>query len=156
MPIPWSGCTIFYGASVPKGYGVIWYQGRQTYTHRVAYELANGPIPDGMQVCHKCDVSSCINPTHLFLGTQRDNIHDMMRKGRGKYPGALGNLNSTRKHPEIVQGENNGQAKLSEHLVVEIRRAYSNGKTQVVLAKEYGVGQAQISKIVRRESWPMV
>ncbi len=58
---------------------------KNQYAHRVAYELATGPIPEGMVVCHRCDTPACINPDHLFVGTQQDNIADMHRKGRRVY-----------------------------------------------------------------------
>lgn len=131
----------------------MWYQGRQTYAHRVAYELANGPIPEGMQVCHKCDIPSCVNPSHLFLGTQLDNIRDMMKKGRGKFLGASGERNATRKHPEIVRGENNGRAKRTWKQIEDIRQSYKEGETQVSIAARYGVKQGYISSIILELAW---
>lgn len=65
-----------------RGYGGVWDGVRWTHAHRVAYRLARGPIPDGMEVCHHCDNPTCCNPRHLFLGTQLDNMRDMDRKGR--------------------------------------------------------------------------
>ena len=79
-------CWIFNGAKTPKGYGLIAYKGIEIYTHRITYELHIGPIPEGMLVCHTCDVPSCCNPSHLFLGTSQDNVDNMMDKGReGKF-----------------------------------------------------------------------
>lgn len=78
-------CWLWQGALVNEsGYGCFrGPNGRNVLAHRFAWELTNGPIPDGMFACHRCDVRQCVNPAHLFLGTQQDNIDDMMRKGRG-------------------------------------------------------------------------
>jgi len=85
------GCHIWTGQITGSGYGRIefsHYPGRyRARTHRVAYELAHGPIPEGMLVCHTCDVRLCCNPKHLFLGTYADNYHDMVAKGRSRGKG---------------------------------------------------------------------
>lgn len=77
-----SGCFNFSGALDRKGYGKIGHKGKTCVASRLAYEKAVGQIPEGMNVCHKCDNPQCINPDHLFLGTQKANIHDMLAKGR--------------------------------------------------------------------------
>lgn len=86
---PSSGCWLWTGAIVPFGYGKM-SRGRRggglEPAHRVAWRLFNGPIPFGMSVLHRCDVPACVNPNHLFLGTQADNIHDAMAKGRHSKP----------------------------------------------------------------------
>ena len=81
-----TGCWIWMGAT-SNGYGVASDNGKTQPAHRYSWELHNGPIPEGMQVCHKCDVKPCVNPDHLFIGTQKDNMHDAMRKGRVDYKG---------------------------------------------------------------------
>lgn len=78
-----NGCTLFVGGLSPKGYGVLRDGGKTKLAHRVAYELHVGEIPAGLFVCHSCDNPRCIQPTHLFLGTNGDNVRDMMQKGRG-------------------------------------------------------------------------
>ncbi|WP_350339401.1 HNH endonuclease signature motif containing protein [Paramicrobacterium chengjingii] len=84
-----NGCLEWTGASV-GGYGNIHVNGKSTLTHRLAWELAHGPIPNGMVVCHTCDNPPCCNPEHLFIGTQADNVRDMVSKRR--------HMNSRRTH----------------------------------------------------------
>ena len=104
--------------------------------HRLSWILHNGPIPTGAVVCHRCDNPGCVNPYHLFLGTQKDNLQDAQRKGR------------------MARGERNHHAKLSRNQVLEIRAQYASGNTSTrALATKYGVSQTSISTIVRREVW---
>lgn len=79
-----NGCWEWLGARKPTGYGVFSRTDRSAVrAHRWAYEEFVGPIPAGMSVCHRCDNPPCVNPDHLWLGTQADNVHDMIKKGRG-------------------------------------------------------------------------
>ena len=75
--IPWSGCWLWLGPT-NRGYGSLWYSWIKSLAHRVSWELFRGPIPDGLYVLHKCDIKCCVNPDHLYVGTQADNIQDTM------------------------------------------------------------------------------
>lgn len=100
--------------------------------HRLSWELAHGPIPSGLVVCHKCDNPRCVNPDHLFLGTQRDNIIDSVRKGR---------YNAF------------GKQKLNAAQVLEIRALAARGFRHKDIAARFGVKRHTVTGIVNRKSW---
>lgn len=85
-----TGCWIWHGGRTKKGYGQIWMNGRQELAHRVSWILHHGPIPLGKLVLHECDIYPCVNPGHLFLGTNSDNIKDAIAKGRFAPPRLFG------------------------------------------------------------------
>lgn len=150
--VPFCGCQIWFGPSVPHGYGVLSVNGRQTYAHRASWVLEHGEIPGGLYVLHKCDTPACINVDHLFLGSARDNTKDMVKKNRGNY------ANHARGKDHYFygngyKGENHPGSKLNQSQVDEIRNAYKPGVRQIDLASKYGVKQACISSIVRGKSW---
>lgn len=112
---------------------------QQNTAHRLSYELYYGEIPSGLHVCHRCDNPPCCNPAHLFLGTVRDNMQDMIAKGRANHEG---------KHP------NPAGRKLSESQVKEIKIKILSGKqTLISIAKEYNINISSIKRIKKGESW---
>lgn len=133
VPVPESGCWIWEGYLTKDGYGQITISDKGHRTHRVAWELVNGPIPHGMLVCHRCDTPTCINPNHLFIGSHSDNLRDAMNKGRKQPPPNPG--------------------KLTAEQVVEIRNA---SEKQSVIAKKYGIVQQMVSSIKLRQTWKHV
>lgn len=158
-------CWLWCGAPGGEGYGCIRIAGHAVRAHRVAWELTNGPIPDGLWVLHRCDNRKCVNPAHLFLGTQSDNMRDMHNKGRGYRPGmgpqvppdrrARGMGSGRHTQPESnARGERNGQAKLSAAQVIAIRLRWANGERNAArIGREHGVSGAMIHLIVRRKKW---
>ena len=136
------GCWEWGAGKVLDGYGHFSIAGMAQKAHRVAYQLYVGEIPEGMCVCHHCDNPGCVNPSHLFLGTNADNIRDRENKVRGVRP--------------MNAGEKHGHSKLTEAQVIEIRAKHSSGARVVDLAKEFGVVHQTISKIVHRRAWTRI
>lgn len=131
-------CWVWTGAApfADNGYGRIRVGEYKRKVHRVAWELAYGPIPDPyLFVCHRCDNRLCVRPEHLFLGTHEDNQRDKIEKGRH------------------VRGMTAPRAKLTDDAVREIRRLAMNGTSRASLGRRFGVGSASISKIVLRQRW---
>ncbi len=137
-------CWPWLGAKLNRGYGKLLGNDRKiVLAHRVSWEIANGSaIPDGLFVCHHCDNPPCVNPTHLFLGTQLDNMRDMVGKGH----------QSASLHPESFRGAKNGRAKLTEDDVRAIRLAH-DGHNAEALAAEYGVSDGTIYSLLSGKTW---
>lgn len=123
------------------GYGKLTVSGRGAYAHRLAYKLWVQPIPEGMNVLHTCDNPSCINPNHLSVGTQSDNMKDCYQKGRAKIT------------PQSFKGTENPAAILNDAQVLSIKRLLSKGWTQKEIALRHGISQAQVSNIKRGLQW---
>lgn len=134
IPEPNSGCLLWASAVNRKGYGHMMWRGKTHLAHRVAWACANGPIPAGLLICHRCDVPSCINPDHLFLGTNAANMADMVAKER----------------QAAKSGELNGNAKLSASQAAEIRAATG---TLTDVAARFGISKSMVSLIRRGEAW---
>jgi hypothetical protein len=117
--------------------------------HRLAWELVNGPIPPGLCVCHRCDNRRCVNVEHLFLGTNSDNVADMVAKGRNK---------SMPPHADNpLRGESVGTAKLTSDAVVRMRARYSGGGISIeALGMEFGVSHAAAQRVIARTHWKHV
>jgi len=151
------GCLIWIGNKLPAGYGIIaegGSGGKMLSAHRLAWQMVNGPIPNGLCVLHQCDNPSCVNPDHLFLGTNSDNSSDMVRKGRQ----ASGQRNGCLTHPEKVRrGEKHVRAKLTESDVLKIRSEYASGNgTMKHFALQYGVSVRCIFFVIHRRNWTHV
>lgn len=136
IPEPNSGCWIWTKAVDRDGYGRIWYEGETQPAHRISFLNYKGPLGN-YQVLHKCDNPSCVNPDHLFLGTNQDNMIDKKNKGRC--------------NPPI--GVRSGTAKLTDDVVRSIRAAEGKYKE---LSKIFGISPAQICRIKSGTRWSHV
>jgi hypothetical protein len=162
-------CWRWAGRPDKDGYGRIREGGvgsRTLKAHRVAWALHHGRTPeDNLFVCHRCDNPPCVNPAHLFIGTNSDNMADMVGKGRqarGDHHGARlhpesrprGERSSYRLHPErFPRGEASNLAKVTQQAVDEIRHGAEKGTPQRALAKAYGLSKTQIARIIHGLSW---
>jgi hypothetical protein len=121
----------------PAGYGVTESSGRPIYTHRLAYAIFRGPVPDGMEVCHSCDNPPCWNPAHLFVASHSDNVRDMDEKRRRK--------------SATPRGLANGNATLTDEQVSAIR-AVAQTSSQRSIAAQFGVSQSTVWRIVHGQT----
>lgn len=132
-------CWLWKAYIKTNGYGQFQIEKKPYLAHRISWIIHNGDIPNGLQVLHKCDVRNCVNPNHLWLGTQGDNVRDMEKKNRGVHP----------------TGEEHGRSKLKEFEVRQIKTALKTPYHGIVndLAFKYGVDASHISKIKSKVSW---
>jgi len=137
-------CWEWTGYLNPTGYGQIKWNGKAVASHRYSYVLHHPLTIDLLEghreiyVCHRCDNPKCVNPAHLFLGSQGDNMRDREEKGRGNH----------------AKGEQKTTSKLTETQVREIRINYANGGISYrQLALEYGVASSTINNIIHRKKW---
>lgn len=139
IPEPNSGCWLWVGHLHRLGYGVIGRYGKAWKAHRWSWEINKGTIPRGKMVLHTCDIRCCVNPDHLFIGTQDDNMKDAARKGRIR--------------TGDKRGSKNGGAVLTEGKVLEIRKLYSEGWMQSDLYRKFKVSPMAINRVVHRKAW---
>lgn len=134
-------CWLWFGNSDEHGYGRIGMGSKKdkskksVLAHRYSWELAKGEIPKGLFVLHKCDTPACVNPDHLFLGTQRTNVADMVQKNRQQ------------------KGESNGMAALTTAQVRGIKSMLSAGATKASIARQYEVSPSLVSMINSGKRW---
>jgi hypothetical protein len=131
-----SGCWLWLGSKLPRGYGILSVQSKKKYAHRLSYETFVGPVPDGLDVMHLCDNPSCINPGHLQAGTHKQNMEDCSRKGRA------------------ANGEKNSQSKLT---LAEVKEMIRLRKESQIGFKElgamFGVCTMQACRICNGKRW---
>jgi len=148
---PWSSypCLNWTGGK-QKGYGAVrvTVDGRHKMlrAHRLAYEISNGPIPEGFDVCHHCDNRACFRPIHLFCGTAQDNMRDSAEKGRGR---------RGRIQPR-TRGQSNPAAKITDDSVRQIRLLREAGISQAAIARRLSVSRTIVGRVVHGETWKHV
>lgn len=147
MPEPNSGCWLWTGATnVPKDYGVMQRKEFKGYAHRYSYITFRGAIPRGMLVLHRCDTPSCVNPAHLFLGTQFDNMRDCVLKGRHA---------SQNPKTSYARGVRHPNAKLNPDLVRQIR-LLNGTMTRLAIATRVGVSKSAVNFVLADKTWTHV
>lgn len=138
IPEPNSGCWLWIGASLALGRGVINIEGRRIIAARLSHALFIAPVPLNKHVLHRCDIPSCVNPDHLYLGIHTDNMKDMRLRGRD------------------ARGEAMPHAKLNSKLVINICEEYAKGATLISLEKKFGVSRNVIKGVILGKRWKHV
>lgn len=150
-------CWIWMAGRFKAGYGQFRFGGKPTTSHRVSWMITRNrsAVPIGYFILHACDRRECVRPDHLWIGTAAANNRDMDEKGRRRAASGLSSGRYT--HPEKTpRGEGHHRAKLTETQVREIRRRAGLGETKTPLAREFGVDQRSVRKIITRETWKHV
>lgn len=129
-----SGCWIWTGTSTSLGYGELRLNKKRHYAHRFSYQIHKGQIPDGLVVRHQCDIPACVNPEHLKLGTQRQNVIDSVVRGRANRP----------------KGARNGSAKLTPE---QVREAFLSNDSDCEIARRLSVHSSTIRNIRLGRVW---
>jgi hypothetical protein len=135
-----TGCLEWTRAKSSAGYGQLRHQGKTVYAHRMSYEIETGENICGLMLCHKCDNPGCIEPTHLFPGTQALNMADCAIKGR-----------TARNF-----GSKSGKAKLTEEKAIAICIARNAGESAVDIGKRFNIDASVVSRIARGKAWPHI
>ena len=135
---PTSGCWLWTGGLSSYGYAAMQINKMQRLVHKIMFERCNGEVPDGGILCHTCNVRSCVNPNHLYVGTPASNYHDAVAANR---------------HPH---GDTHGHAKLSEVDVRDMRRLYADGMSLTAIALTFGVTRPTATKACKGASWQHV
>lgn len=133
------GCWQWKGIENSNGYGRFSYKDSHRLAHRFSYELFFGPVPNGMNVCHRCDNRKCVNPEHLWLGSQSQNLSDAVSKGR--------------MHRPDTKGPRNGNTSLTWEKVDTIRSMHTGGVPKFRIAALFGVSQSTICNITNNQTW---
>ena len=137
IPEPNSGCWLWLGSVNEWGYGTIRIDGKTLLAHRVSWMENRGPIPEENIVCHSCDIPSCLNPDHLWLGTDKENSDDMYRKGRNRQP----------------RGEAHRSAVLTEDQAKQIIKRLKAGEKGYKIARSIGCTINIVQLIKDNRSW---
>ena len=144
-------CWLWTGSIDGVGYGQLGHMYKHVCAHRLSYEIHKGKIPEGMYVCHTCDVRACVNPDHLFVGTPKDNMQDCKRKGRVRYV--------------TLRGEDSPHAKITQEKAGKVKELWSidrvhhygnhsKGKySQPEIASILGISYSAVCNITRGRSW---
>jgi hypothetical protein len=133
-----NGCWNWIAAKDKDGYGMLsHHRGKQIRAHRASYEFHVAKIPAGLLVCHSCDNPSCINPAHLFVGTSKENTHDMLRK----------------KRRPVLRGENHPSAKLTNDQVNQIKQLRSENRPLKDIANQFNISFQTVSSIAKGTTW---